>query len=233
MNVTRLYRMFLFGLLGISTDAMAIPPYPDNFSIKCQTTAALYFTPNYGVIDIGEDEYGRYVQHWLWWQYDNRTSALKYYSDSALEPDVIFKAWYTSPYGERPSGVWSSELPAPYQDTNAWFDGGDEKPVTVGSNDADKIAAGRLYYTFTRIQTGGSDESEFKIQIQRGREGRPCWPPRPQIPTNCVFSCRQDANNVKIFDWNTEMKAPGCYRFWYKYYLAGRLVVPTPRPEYC
>lgn len=198
----------------LATPSFAATPYPDG-TISCTTASSIQFAPNYGVVEAGEDQYGRWIMQYMYWQYSSRVGWFRNTGDSTFEPDALFYAYDgIRPYGTKPAGYWSSDLPAPYQDTNTASDSPYEKVVTVGSADADKIVSGRLYYTFTRMMSGGGTGGKVKLLAQRGRLWLNC--PSYRL-TDCAYSCNQWDNHIKVFPFNDTRKVPGCYRYWYDY----------------
>lgn len=106
----------------------------------CTAATSYQYAPAYGRTYIGSDSGGRYVRQYMNWS--NLADRLEWFkrpyapganfSAGTFEQDTFFYNYDGQAYGSAPSGYWSSDLPYPYVDTQA-FDPPEEKAVTVGS----------------------------------------------------------------------------------------------------
>ena len=173
-------------------------------TVQCTSTPSngTEFVPSWGMTDINEDQYSRYIYQWMYWSGYSRLRWLATNSDSTFEPDAFSYDYDGTTYGNYAYGYWNSDLPSPYVDT-PFGDDFNEKSVTVGSGNAVFINYGKVYYTVTRMTNGGGSSSWVKLSSQRGR----------QVPfgcagTWCSFGCDVD-NNYRTIPFQDHFTAPG------------------------
>jgi len=192
-------------------------PYADG-TIDCSTATDTQFVPSFGMINITADSYSRYIEQYIYWDSLSRLTWFINNPDSTFEPDAFFYNYNGTAYGNAPSGYWTSTLPYAYVDTQA-FDSDSEKAITIGSGSSVYINAGQMYYSVTRMTSGGGTSSWLKLSAQRGKQ----WPVGYTGTWNS-FGCRQAPNNVKTIPFNSPIRptnriftAPGCARYWYNW----------------
>jgi hypothetical protein len=181
-----------------------------NGTIDCSAATDTQFVPSWGQVDVGEDQYSRYIYQWMYWHDINRLQWLITNGDSTFEPDAFFYDYDGTAYGDAPSGYWASDLPDQYVDTQLsdW----NENAVTIGSGRAVMLASARIYYTVTRMTSGGGSSSWIKLLSQRGRQ----WPVGC-VTTGCSFGC-STSNNYFTMPFNDDgFTAPGCRQYWWQW----------------
>lgn len=205
---------FVFG----SQNASAAVDYVKG-TIDCPATTDMQFVPSWGAVEAGEDQYTRYIYQWMYWDNADRLTWLMSNADSTFEPDALFYNYDGTAYGNMPwpLGYWASDLPSPYVDDQIGDDPG-EKAVTIGSGYAVFISPARVYYTVTRMTSGGGNSSWLKLSSQRGRQ----WPTGCTAGL-CSFGC-DTTNNIKTMSFNSSIQptgriftAPSCMRYWYNW----------------
>lgn len=125
--------LLLFALNLVSTNVSAAP-YSDG-TIDCTTATDVQFVPSFGLVNATADSYSRYIEQYVYWDSYARLTWFTNNGDSTFEPDAFFYNYDGTAYGNAPSGYWTSDLPSPYVDTQA-FDSNNEKAVTIGSAQA-------------------------------------------------------------------------------------------------
>lgn len=220
-------------------------PYQDGSTISCSSATSTQFVPSWGQVLVGADEYTRYTKQWMYWHDASRLAWFIANGDSTFEPDAFFDGSGSgSPEPDHPTdvwpdtagnsttaygyfmrnvsynhgdfGYWASDLPTPYQDT-AWSSGGNEWEVTVGSASAVELNAGTLYYTVTRMPSGGAVSGEVKLQAQRGRRANPTTPWYVDYWGKWnAYQCGSQPNNIQTIPWYS-FTAPGCHRYWHQW----------------
>ncbi len=194
--------LVLIGLMLISVNSNAA-------TVSCNAIASTEYVPSKGYVDIGADSVSRYVIQHMYWRTASRLSWFKSESTSTYEPDAIFYNYDGSAYGNAPIGYWTSDLPSPYVDTQA-FDSASEKAVTIGSANAYFINAGRFYMTVTRMTAGGGNSSLVKLSSQRGRRV-----PGGCYSTNCSFGCSSNSNYFTV-PFQSGYTAPSGRVYWWQ-----------------
>lgn len=179
-------------------------------AISCSATTDTQFVPSWGKVDVGEDQYSRYIYQWMYWHTPTRLQWLITNGDSTFEPDALFYDYDGTAYGNAPSGYWASDLPDPYVDTQVG-DIFDENAVTVGSGRAVMLTSGKVYYTVTRMTNGGGNSSWLKLSSQRGRQ----WP-TGCTTTWCSYGCSAN-NNYFTIPFTDHFTAPGCQQYWWQW----------------
>lgn len=179
---------------------------------SCTTTKSdgTQFVPSWGQVEVGEDEWGRYIGQYMYWDNRERLRWLSLNAYSTFEPDAFFDNYERRPYGVSPSGTAYTNLPEPYIDTQfPSYATGKELAVTIGSAMAVSISAGEVYYTWTYMVPGRGTSSEVKLSSQRGRRY-----PNSCFGTWCSFGC-SSLNSFKTVPWY-KFTAPGCiqYDYW-------------------
>jgi len=190
-------------------------------TVDCSVTSSTTYTPSSGRVSayrVGSSE--RHLWVTMYWNNNQRLSWFQANSDSSFELDTHFYNYNDKAWAKSFSNTVFSNLPLWYIDTQL-FDGDDEKIVTVGSANADTLQSSKIYYYYGRLETDGhpsnNPDSLVKLQAQRGRIVVPFCGTGWQ---NCVFSCQQFSNNVKVLEFqntpfNPQLQAPGCRDFIY------------------
>ncbi len=200
-------------------------------TIDCSPAASTSYVNSWGYSFIKADSASRYVYQYMYWHDLNRLAWLNvpsyfnpnsgtYFFDTTFELDTIFYNYDGKAYGAAPVGWWSSDLPSPYVDTQA-FDPPEEKAVTIGSGHGDEIHAGRVYYYATRFTNGGGNSSLVKLQAQRGR----CTTAHSEpFGVGCgtlqSFACNSASNFERPVPFRYDGSgyyAPGCRQYWWQW----------------
>ncbi len=98
-----------------------------------------------------------------------------------LEPDFLLDNTDGRAYMSGDIGAWSSQLPNPYKDTNA-FDGTDEPTWTIGTFTARSLQFDQRYQSTFYVPRGNTNFDNGKLNLQKGE----------RVPgfcnsANCVF----------------------------------------------
>lgn len=178
-------------------------------TVSCTATKSdgTEFVPSWGKVIIDKDQYTRYVIQYMYWDKWERLFWLNSLGSSTFEPDVIFYNYDGFAYGNKPTGYWSSDLPQPYVDTQDG-DSSNEKAITIGSGASVYLTHGTVYYTVTRMTSGGGDSSWVKLSAQRGRQV-----PAGCYSTWCSFGCEPPNNNYFTIPFQDHFTAPGCQKY--------------------
>lgn len=208
--------MAIMIMFGLNAQAFAAPN--SDGTIDCTSATDVQFVPSWGLVNVNADTYSRYIEQYIYWDSFSRMTWFINNLDSTFEPDAFFYNYNGTAYGNAPIGYWTSTLPSPYVDTQA-FDSPNEKAVTIGSAQALLMNPQQLYYSVTRMTSGGGSSSWLKLSAQRGKQWPTGW-----LGTNYSFGCAQAANNVKTMPFNSPIRptnriftAPSCARYWYNW----------------
>jgi hypothetical protein len=207
-----MYNYFISISLGIVFSGLA-----NAATVSCSIAYNDTWVPSKGYSWISEDNINasnnHYIQQYVYWRTSDRLTWFENNPDSTYEPDALFYNYNDNgSYGVAPLGYWSSDLPSPYIDTQA-FDSENELAITVGSANAQLIEPGRFYYTVTRMvwESGiGSVNTKVKLMSQRGRRV-----PSGCYTTFCSFGC-DNGNNYRTVPFGDGYTAPGGRVYWWK-----------------
>lgn len=116
-------------------------------------------------------------------------AAFKCLGSTAFEPDFVTYNYDSAHYFSQNMLSWSSTMPSPYWDTNA-FDGSNEWVYTVGSQDINGFISGTQYSVYFRMSNGNASSDTAKIVWQRSHYQAMC----PLGPAWCIFA---DASKIQ------------------------------------
>ncbi len=188
-------------------------------SVSCTNATDTQFVPSWGRVEVGTDQYSRYIIQYMYWDKIQRMQWLGTNGDSTFEPDAWFYNYGDQgglAYGLAPAGYWYSDLPAPYVDTqfedqftvglNQYLEL-NETAVTVGSGWAVLINPAKVYITVTRMTSGRGSSGWVKLSAQRGRQV-----PATCMTTWCSFGCDTN-NNYQTIPFADHFTIPGCQQY--------------------
>ena len=199
---------FLFVVSTVATTHAA--------TVSCTSASTNNWIPSRGYAIIGQDNINasnsHYIKQYVYWRTASRLVWFAATPDSTYEPDALFYNYDNNgTYGFAPLGYWSSDLPSPYIDTQA-FDSNNEKAITVGSANARFIQPGKFYSTMTRMtwESGpNATNTRVKLSSQRGRRV-----PSGCYSTFCSFGC-STSNNYRTVTFQDGFRAPGAREWWW------------------
>lgn len=180
-------------------------------TVSCTSAIDFDYMPAWGQSVIGIDTAGARANcQYFYWNRAQRMTWLRNNADSTYEHDTFFYNYDGRAYGTAPTGAWTSNMPYPYVDTQA-FDSSNEKAVTIGTANAQALRAGIVYYYTTQMVPGVGTSSWYKVSAQRGRRV-----PSSCYSTYCSFGCDTQVNNLKILPFGAG-NAPECREWVYKW----------------
>jgi hypothetical protein len=159
-----------------------------------------YFMPYVGISlinDHPDPNYDiRFTNQDMFWKSSNL--AAYNYTDDTYEHETIFYNYDGNAFATTfiNSNWWSSTLPDPYLDTQA-FDDENEPNITVGTFDPTDIEPDTYYNLYVALENTNSSASRYKIQGQKGY-------------SHCEISawCVENQDTVQSIPFTTFMGAP-------------------------
>lgn len=115
--------------------------------------------------------------------------AFKCLGSTAFEPDFVTYNYDNAYYFANSMLSWSSTMPSPYWDTNA-FDASSERVYTVGSQNINGFISGTQYSVYFRMNNGNAGSDTAKIVWQRSHYQDACI----LGPAWCIFA---DASKIQ------------------------------------
>lgn len=93
--------------------------------------------------------------------------------NDTYEHQTVFYNYDNAAFAKEPTGVWQTDLPDPYLDTQILNDSGvagtsGEADISIGTFDPDVIAASTWYYGMAELKNTSSTKSKYKISGQEG-----------------------------------------------------------------
>ncbi len=126
-------------------------------------------------------------------------AAFKCLGSTAFEPDFVTYNYDNAYYFADSMLSWSSTMPSPYWDTNA-FDASSERVYTVGSQNINGFISGTQYSVYFRMNNGNAASDTAKIVWQRSHYQAAC----PLGPAWCIFA---DASKIQ-YAWSITVPGP-------------------------
>lgn len=200
MNRKPRSRAYLVGAMSVLLIiAFAAPSWGDPVST--------YF-PTDGLLVENQDQFGRYIDNYIWWESFRRQQDLVTRSNSAYEHEThfpSFNGWESGFLGLVRSSHWDTDLPRGYLDWNTF---GDTYPNrAIGASDGLTLHSQVWYWAWIRVQTGPLASQATRI---RGQES-------DRVPdwcfdnTNCVYA----RDLADIVPYSAGWRAPGTYGWQY------------------